>query len=598
MALNLPGMFNALGAVSARRPPEDAPAATAEPEAREQPQSDNELLALIDRRFAAARQGKEPQLRRWATCLAFYVGEQHRVWDRQARRLVDDKRIASYKIQHVDNQIPGIVEVAASKFQRARQLPKALPNTGEPEDEAGAQAGTQVLEHWWRVGGMEVKELEADTIRILFGAAFYHDYWDPTKQATVPVPVGMRQDPETGQVVPITEARKAPVGDVCVEALTVFDVFPDPSAERFDECGWVIVARRKPVYWVEETFGKKVRPEATAVEDVLTSLLPGAQVAASATDGDGSVLLKVYYERPCRKYPQGRMAMTAGGEVLYRADSLPMPHGEIPVTMVPYRLVPKRLWPMGLIECVIGLQRELNRGGGYIAEILRMHAWPKWLAKKGSVDAKAITNAPGEVIEYTDQPPSIAPPPPVPAWIVQYPEAQRAGIRILAGQHEVTNGMLPSNVSSGVAISQLAEADNQRLGAAQLLGKYALEQVSRRVLSTITVRYREPRLIRTFGRDKSAQITALTGADIGDRDVLVEIGEGVSNTPAARRQRFLDYKQNGLFDLPMPLQKAFLHELEEEWLIEAIERAGPEMEMLGLDDGMGGGVGAELEGML
>src|SRR3954463_12314392 len=84
-----------------------------------------ELLALVDRRYRWAREAKRTYLKTWATCLAFYVGEQYRTWDRSAQRLVERTRVPSWRVLLVDNQIPGIVEMAAAKLSSARQLPKA-----------------------------------------------------------------------------------------------------------------------------------------------------------------------------------------------------------------------------------------------------------------------------------------------------------------------------------------------------------------------------------------------------------------------------------------------------------------------------------------
>src|SRR5436305_15336822 len=48
-----------------------------------------ELLSLVDGRYRWAREAKRYYLKTWATCLAFYVGEHYRTWDRSAQRLVE-----------------------------------------------------------------------------------------------------------------------------------------------------------------------------------------------------------------------------------------------------------------------------------------------------------------------------------------------------------------------------------------------------------------------------------------------------------------------------------------------------------------------------
>ena len=175
------------------------------------------FLDMLQRRYDWARQSKECHHRTWATSLAFYVGEHYRQWHRTARRLVQPQRIPSWRVQLVDNQIPGVVESVAAKLTRSRQMPRAKPNTGDDDDRAAARAGTKALAHWWSTQGMEWKELQGNIHRIIFGACFYHDIWDPQWMARIPT-----RNPLTGLHV----AVQAPVGDIRCEVLSVFDVFP------------------------------------------------------------------------------------------------------------------------------------------------------------------------------------------------------------------------------------------------------------------------------------------------------------------------------------------------------------------------------------
>jgi hypothetical protein len=172
------------------------------------------------------------------------------------------------------------------------------------------------------------------------------------------------------------------------------------------------------------------------------------------------------------------------------------------------------------------------------------------------------------------------PPPPLPAWIHQFPDLQREAIRGLAGQHEVSEGGVPRGVTAASAIQLLQGADNTRLSAPAKLGKAGLETLARRVLVTIAERWREERLISTFGRDKAAQVMALKGADIGDRDVVVELTEGVEDSDTVRQQQFADWLGVGLFSgaIPMPIALSVLRAIGQGWLADKIEEALPQVE--------------------
>lgn len=554
---------------------------------------DRATLDLIKRRYTSSKDAKLAMLRTWATSLAFYVGEHYRNWDPRARRLVENKRIPPWRVQLSDNQIPGIVTIGAAKLSSVRQLPRALPNTGEPEDELAAEAGTKVLEHWWNVDGMDAKELDANVQRIIFGTSFFHDVWDSTKVAKLPKPDWQNpvHDPDLGVPMPKITPVPAPVGDVTVEVLSVFDVFPEP-VEKWDEVSWVILARRKPLHWFRDTFkgvGRLVRKEqAGGDQDVFQSLMPGSPIHETneappgSAEADGMATLLVYYERPCPKWPEGRHWMLAGDVVLFNRNKLPLPHLEIPVVPFEYQRVPKRLWAMGSVEQVLGLQRELNRSQSNLAEMLRLYRSPKVLVNEtAQMDRDAWTSEAGEVVKWKGVvPPQVVPPVALANWLVEFPERMRSAIQQVSGQHEVTNASSPTGVTAGVAISMLQQQDQQRLGPPNIYGKDALQTLALHVLKNIVTLYREPRLILTYGKDSANKFLALAGADIGDRDVLVEIGDGVSDTPAARRQRLIDYVGSGVLPppLPMPLIKRLFHETGDQWIVSAMDESQEEVQ--------------------
>jgi hypothetical protein len=545
------------------------------------------ILDLVDKRYSYARDAKKSRMEMWATCLAFYVGDHYRKWNPRMQRMVQHAEIPEWRVRTTDNQIPGILDTAAHKLGRSRKEPKALANTDEPEDQAAAELGTSALRYWWSTDSMDRKELEINVQRLIFGAGFFHDQWDPGKMARVPVPVGWDVD-EGGEPKPKLEAKRAPVGDVTVEVLSVFDVFPEP-AEDFDSITWCVVARRKPLSWFVDIFGdtgKWVQADSGGGEDVLSSFFSDATTAGTNTtpppSGDGLATLKIYYERPSRTYPKGRHAMIASGRVLFARDTLPLPHGEIPIAMMGYRYVPKRQWPKGLVEELIGTQEELNRGQSNLAEIVRLYRSMKWLVPRTArVKEEAITSKPDIAIEYEGQiPPTIVSPPNLPAQIISYPEMQRENLRHLSGQRDLSPDGVPAGVTAASALALIDQQNNERLSTPARYGREAIQAVSTRVLRTMAERWREDRLVSTFGRDRRQQIQAFQGADIGDRDVLVDLTEGVQDTDAVRFQQLAEWFGLGVFQMMQqipPFAEFFptlLRDVGQEWLADDLERYG------------------------
>jgi len=530
------------------------------------------LADLVQKRYEWSRASKQPMLRTWATCLAFYVGEQWRRWDPAAKRLVDQDRIPSWRTRLTDNQVTGYIDTMAAKLSRTRSMPRCLANTSEPEDMDAANLGSATLEHWWKLDKMERKEYFADVSRGVFGCAFYHDYWDPSIMRRVP-----SLDPTTG----MPTAMLAPVGDQCARVLTPLQTFPEP-VDDYDDASWVIIASRHSLGWIRDMFGavgRQVKPDSARSEDALGYLIPGRDSGSPPLD-EGCATLLFQYERPSKRMPKGRMAITSQRIVLWESGQLPDPHGEIPVTMSPWRLVPHRMWPTGLVEMVIDFQRELNRSQSSIANNVRLHGNLGWLVPNASgVNADEIGTSPDIRIPYNyPYKPEVFTPPPLPAQVIGMPDMMRAAMQQVVGQHEVSNAQVPTGVRSGIAIGLLQDQDDSRLHVPAMLGRAALERVARHALVNIVQLYREPRLISTFGRDRAQQVMAIMGADIGDRDVVVDLADSVNDTDSAKRQRLMDYMASGIFNLPLPLQMEFFREMNEQWLLDAIQKALPQIQ--------------------
>lgn len=562
-------------------PPKESPAPAAAP-APAQP--DGELLDLVNKRYRHSQSHKLPMLKVWSTCLAFYVGDQWRRWDQRAKRLVVRTRIPEWRVLPVYNQIPGIIDTAASSLGGTQQLPQARPdNEGDDRSKEEARQSTHALQGWAYRLDFDLARHETDVNRILFGQGFIHLYWDPSQLAKVPVP-----DQYGGGI----RAQHAPVGELCPEILTVFDVFPDPQ-EKWSDCQYVIIARRKPMQWYKETFpdkGSQVQPDKGEADSAYTSLLPGADGAfgmGETTGGpeqDQLATLKIYYEKPSRTYPKGRTVYVAGQTVLFRLDRLPLPFDgckdPFPVHKIGYRYVPKRLWDKGLIEECLSPQEELNRGLGNLAELFRLYRGPKWFAPKGSIKNDAITGAPDEVVVYTgDKRPEAVPPPPLPAWVSEYPQQQIEQMRGVAGQHEVSEGMVPPGVQAASAIALLQQAESKRTDTPARLGKYGYQNLLKHVLVVLAQYYREPRMLTVPQRGGKQSTAILQPGQLTPLDVEITLVTGIEDNDAVRTQQVNDWMGVGLFQMPLPLQLAILRDVGQTWLADAIEEAQPAIQM-------------------
>lgn len=540
-----------------------------------------EIIDLVKKRFTMAENAKVPYLKIWATCLAFYVGEQWREWNAYQQQLVLNADMPSWRVRQTHNITTQLVQTIAAKRAKARHVTLGIPNNPQnPQDVDASRLATKVLRHLDRITERDLKRLELELTSTIYGTAFTLPYWDPNKATTIAL-----QDPATGMV----RGKEVFLGDLDFEVLDPWNVFPAPTS-KWRNVEWVIVARTRHLEWVKNTFpqrGQLVNPDHLEADLFAamerTALSPHTpHTTTSMIAPQDSVRVLEYFEKPSQRYPEGRYYVVANQVYLHGEHRLPNPKRRLPV--IPYFgiYVPNRLWGRGWVEDLVPQQRSLNQMRSKIIESINLMSRPKWaVAREAGVDEDALHSGPGEVVEYNASqgagPPVPLSPPSVAADLAQQPAEIIEYMRDIAGQHEVsTAGGTPAGVSSGVAIDLLQQADEGRLAIPTAFAAEAWRQTDQLLLEMAQVNYQAPRVIRVTG-DRKGEDAALSflGSDLaGNTDIGLEETQGVSDSVAALRQRMMDYNQAGFLDpqrYPLEMQERMFTLMGEQSIAEMVQ---------------------------
>lgn len=517
-------------------------------------------VGLLKRRLEVARQAKSSRIGKWSEVMAFFLGDQDRVWDEANNRLIRvDYTESGLKYFVSENQFPMITDTATHKLIRSINMPRALPKSSDPNDEVAKKAGTDVLASWWHSSKMQSVLWEAYAMCVSFGTSFLYDYWDPNIKRYIRAGDG---------------SVEAVVGDACVEALSPFDVYPQPC-ERWDDVQWCIIARSRDLSWFKQAFGEAADGLKPDGDNIDRSIVPGYNPFGNSSQDRDRATLYEMLEKPTKDYPDGRTIMIAGDKVMWYEPDIGTRQKTLPIVILPFRVIPHTLWTIGLLEVLLPQQRELNFALSNIAENMRLHRSPKWLVPASArVAANTITNASEQAITfYGAMYPKPADPPQLPSWVQGYADSIRQSMETLSGQHEMSQGAVPPGVTAASAMSILKQADNERLAVAANLGRDAVEELCTRILDRIVENYDEERLVGLVGDSNTESIRYLRGSDIGFRDVRVDISEGVEDSDSARSQQLFDYMQMGLHSLPVEFQVEFLTGVRQQWLADAVVAA-------------------------
>ncbi len=552
-----------------------------------------EFVEQVNSRLAAARRWRSRYHQGWAESLAFYEGQQWAVWSETLSTMVqgDDP---SYRVRLVDNQITSLLQLVAAKRARVQHVTTAAPNNPKAEEDvAAATAATHILRHVERVTGFAQTRLEIELMAALYGTCFIQVAWDASAEAAIGI-----TDPDTGLVVHGGYDR---IGEFSIRAFSPWAVYAAPHT-RWDDVHWCAVAQLVPRASLRAIYGNAVDYAAAEAggcaepdllrEQRVASLHnqvegtggAGFDVQEDASnyqeqdDPESMMLMHVqYWEKPCPNYPDGRFAQLIG-DVLVSPLGLPLPNPRkrLPIIPVVGMWTPGTYYGIGWVQLLIAQQRRLNRTESRVAEALDLMGNPKWAAPmESAIEEGTLTNEPGEVVFYSvaGGPPTPMAPPQLMTGMIDYPERIAARMKEIAGVHEISSRAgVPSGVTSGYAIKLIQEGDDTRQGLGVKWSGIAIQNMSRLVLEMAQVLYDLPRFVQVLGRGGNVdEALAIQSADIsGATDVLLEESDGTQGTIEAKRQRILEYRGAGLFDLPLEMQIMLFELMGETELVESL----------------------------
>jgi hypothetical protein len=574
---------------------------------RNAPDRKSALVAAVLKRYKDASEAKMSWENQAYINIAFLLGYQWLNWD-DGTGFIEIAADPEQRYHLVHNLIQPAVRTQVSRIIAHKPWVTCLPTTAEQDDVDAARLGTKLLEFWRRKLMTSTLEVDFCTWLATCGTAIWRVGWDahagrsiiqrplapynegilsPDRQETFsarPARPDSRSSferyldeqlgtgptaPGYGGVAASEEAvEELPEGDVLLECVNPFEIYPEPMIDNWDRASWVIHARRRTRDDVRAAWGDKIADMATTVADAGSVDAPGfnpdripkggspynvnSLFAGVTSTNDSDIAITEYWERASKGFPSGRHVLVVGGVLVHDGHN-PFPFNDIPLVPVLYEKVPGTPWGRGLVESVRPAQQEFNMTVSQLAEARDYTSFPKILVPRGTQLAPNLgQNIPGEVWEYSGGiPPTVLQAPQMPAYMGTLMQQSYQMIMDLTHQHEVTRGTVPPNVEYGIAIQLLHEADNSPLRSTYDMIDDGLVRVSRMLLGLAQKYYTEVRMIRVVGVTKEPQVLAFTGADLrGIIDVYVEPRSAQANTLGAKRKEIMDLYQMGLFGMP------------------------------------------------
>jgi len=482
------------------------------------------------------------------TNIAYLLGFDSVYYDTTSRQFKTVGRAHSYLKRnriHV-NKIISRAQNRLSRLLKSRPKYIVKPNSNDTEDKDAARLSEQVLEMIWEKEKMPARLIDLYMWVQQAGHAYLKVSWDPNLGNLI-------EDPLTGE----SEFE----GDVRIDVVSPFEIFPDPLAKTLDDCRWVVQAKVRSLQYFRDNYpgiGDQVKEEgawllSVQYEQRINNLTVTGPTTGIANQMKDSAIELVYYEKRCKKYPNGRMIICANGVKL---EDKELPNGEFPFVKFDDIVIGGKYNSESVITHARPIQDQLNRVISMRAAWTNRLLAGKYLVARGSgLHAEQLNDQSGEVLEYNPvpnaPPPAAMPAPAMPSYAYEEEKTLDAMLDDIFGINEASRGVPPGGVTAAIALSWLSEQDDTRIGIVARRNELALAKTMQLALKSAQKNYITPRVLKIAGQNLEYTVKEFEGQDMRENnDVMVIEGSTLPGSITAKRDFIITLFQQGLFGNP------------------------------------------------
>lgn len=522
--------------------------------------SDSSLVQFVEEEFTRRQKERLPYELQWQLNVNFIEGNQY--CDIDPHRLVIDEVEKLYPWQEREsfNQIAPVIETRISRLATMKPILKARAPTTSADDIRSSRVSSQLLQNLYYDQGIGVKLSEVYAWAESTGTCFVKNIWNPDKGPITGEMEIIVIDENGEEEVTVEKIRE---GALEVVVVPPHEIFPDSSFRNdIQDCRSVIHAKAIHVDEIKEAWGVEVLPEKTSsmrLQRTMGSQSWGVGVSHyySTHNLDKHAVVKEYWEKPSKMFPNGRLITIANGKLLHEGQ-LFYPTGPDNELAFPFERVvsikrPGIIWGRCVVDRLIPVQRRYNALRNRKAEFLNRSAIGQWTVQEGSVDIddmEANAGQPGYIYVYQRgfDPPSLVQNAQLPIAFDTEELALLQEINIFSGTSDLAKqSKAPPGVKSGVAMSIALEQDDTRIATTAKHIEHFLVKCGKVWLRMHQLFVSGTRILKAIGEDNVMEYLDWTSSDITSDDVYVEPFSSLAESPAQKRQMVFDLLASGLF---------------------------------------------------
>lgn len=461
--------------------------------------------------------------------------------------LEENEKQYFWQEREIFNHIAPIFDIRCSKLSKSKPKFSVLPATNDERDKQTSKVSKKILDSVLYKLKLDDKLNEAIKWSEITGTAFYKLCWNAKK----------------GQLIAKEDENEIRSGEVDVEVCSPFEIFPDSATrENLDACQSIIHARVYSVEEIKEMYGITLKGETLncyGLQDVVNSIgglgYAGTATKLSENSRHNSRLVIEKYVRPNADYPNGRLIIIAGDQLVYN-DELPYLCGSDGKRDFPFiRQVsiaqPGNFWGSSVIERLIPVQRAYNAVKNRKHEFINRLTLGVLSVEDGSVDLDNLEDeglCPGKILVYRQgaEQPKYLSAESIPTGFADEEEKLLAEFSKISGVSETLGTDYANANLSGVALELMIGQDETRLSTTTESIKSATLEIGKRILRLYKQFALFPRIARIVGERGQIEMFYFSSSDISSDDVVLDLQSDLGDSLVQRREMIFNLLNAGV----------------------------------------------------
>ena len=505
-----------------------------------------DLVREVREDFEKRREERRSLEMQWRLNLNYVMGNQYCEIG-QNGGIEDYGKQYFWQQREVYNHTATILETRISKLGSIKLGMSVRPLTSDESDKSAAAFSGKILDSVFNECDLQQLVGEACMWSEVTGSAIYKVTWDPSK----------------GKRVGKTKDGDIYDGDVNIEVVSPFDIYPDSVTNmHVDDCRSIIHAKAYSVEEIKDIWGVDVPKEDLTGFAVTGGRTLGGLGYTGYVQGmanaslDHHAMVIERYERPNGEYPEGRLVIVAGDKVVYDG-ALPYLNKEGGTRGYPFAkqtsmVAPGSFFGTSIVERMIPIQRAFNAVKNRKHEYLNRMTMGVLAVEDGSLDVEDLEEdglSPGKVliVRQGGRMPQMLELGSVPTELVREEERLLDEFTIISGVSDLMKySEAPATNTSAKAISLLMEQDESRLSMTATEVRSAVKEVAKQVLRLYKQFAVRARMKRIAGENGEIELKYFDRNDISSDDVVFDANSDILESTTSRRNMVLQLLQLGI----------------------------------------------------